>query len=422
MDGLSLRFVDPDLERDYQRVAAAEGRNGLRATLGASVVIWLLAALVLPVATELSAVVAIWVPLAMAALSALTLLASRWAVTLDRQHLLISLLTGANGLVIMALALAAGLMRGYAVGAIMLLFTFGFLARTRFVFASLRTAVIVAGFVVIVATYPDPSDLILDSFILIGGAVGSLLALHLLERARRRVFFQRLVIDDQATSLAAEMAKSEGLLLNVLPASVSARLRDGEVTIADTYGSVSVLFADIVGFTPLASQLQAGEVVTMLNRLFSRFDDLVDERGLEKIKTIGDAYMAAGGLPEPMADHAVRVVDLGLAMLDAVRQVDWSHRLDLRIGVHSGPAVGGVIGHRKFAFDLWGDTVNIASRLESHGVNGRVQVSADTARLIGDRFATEPRGSIELRGHGTMQTYLVSGRRGDGPLAAKLQG
>jgi len=176
MDGLSLRFVDPDLERDYQRVAAAEGRNGLRATLGASVVIWLLAALVLPVATELSAVVAIWVPLAMAALSALTLLASRWAVTLDRQHLLISLLTGANGLVIMALALAAGLMRGYAVGAIMLLFTFGFLARTRFVFASLRTAVIVAGFVVIVATYPDPSDLILDGFILIGGAVGSLLA------------------------------------------------------------------------------------------------------------------------------------------------------------------------------------------------------------------------------------------------------
>ena len=121
--------------------------------------------------------------------------------------------------------------------------------------------------------------------------------------------------------------------------------------------------------------------------------------------------MAAGGLPAPMADHAVRVVDLGLAMLNAVRRDVASHHLDLRVGVHSGPAVGGVIGHRKFAFDLWGDTVNIASRLESHGVAGRVQVSADTARLIASRFATEPRGSIELRGHGVMQTYLVSGPR-----------
>ena len=410
MDGLSLRFTDSDLERDYQQAAGAEGKNAFRATLGASAVAWLVAAAVLPVATELPVVVATWVPVAMAALSAVGFLASRWAVTLDRQHLLISLLTAANGLVIMGLALAAGLMQGYAVGAIMLLFTFGFVARTRFVLAALRTAVIVAGFAVIVATYPAPSDLILDSFILIGGAIGSLLALHLLERARRRVFYQRLVIDAQAASLTAEMAKSESLLLNVLPASVSARLRDGEATIADTYESVSVLFADIVGFTPLASRMAADEVVTMLNRLFSGFDDLVDERGLEKIKTIGDSYMAAGGLPEPMADHALLVVDLGLAMLDAAREAAWAHRLDLRIGVHSGPAVGGVIGHRKFAFDLWGDTVNIASRLESHGVAGRVHVSEDTARLIGARFATEPRGSIELRGHGTMQTYLVVGR------------
>jgi adenylate cyclase len=234
------------------------------------------------------------------------------------------------------------------------------------------------------------------------------------------VYFQRLVIDDQAASLAREMAKSEGLLLNVLPASVSARLRDGEVTIADTYPSVSVLFADIVGFTPLASGLAADQVVTMLNDLFSRFDDLVDERGLEKIKTIGDSYMAAGGLPEPMVDHAARIVDLGLAMLEATLAVGAERRLDLRIGVHSGPVVGGVIGHRKFSFDLWGDTVNIASRLESHGVVGRIQVSEETARLIGDRFTTEPRGSIELRGHGEMPTFLVTGRIAPDSPAAPL--
>jgi class 3 adenylate cyclase len=130
--------------------------------------------------------------------------------------------------------------------------------------------------------------------------------------------------------------------------------------------------------------------------------------------------MAAGGLPEPMEDHAARVVDLGLAMLDATLAVGAPRRLDLRIGVHSGPAVGGVIGHRKFAFDLWGDTVNIASRLESHGVVGRIQISQETARLIGDRFTTEPRGSIELRGHGAMPTFLVTGRVAPGRPAAPL--
>ena len=190
----------------------------------------------------------------------------------------------------------------------------------------------------------------------------------------------------------------------------TARLRDGEVTIADTYGSVSVLFADIVGFTPVAARLRPAEVVDLLGGLFARFDELVAERGVEKIKTMGDSYMAAGGLPVPMDEHAVRVVDLGLAMIDlAMRETHLTPGLSLRVGVHSGPVVGGVIGHRKFTFDIWGDTVNIASRLQSQGVPNRVHVSQATWRLVKERFEGTPRGRIDLRGHGAMQTYTIVG-------------
>jgi class 3 adenylate cyclase len=157
----------------------------------------------------------------------------------------------------------------------------------------------------------------------------------------------------------------------------------------------------------MTARLPAGEVVGMLGRLFARFDELVAERGLEKIKTIGDAYMAAGGIPEPLDDHAARLVDLGLAMIDDAAQ----EGLRLRVGVHSGPVIGGVIGHHKFAFDIWGETVNIASRLESQGVDGRVHISAATWRNVVDQFDAEPRGPIHLRGYGPMETFTIIGRR-----------
>jgi class 3 adenylate cyclase len=168
----------------------------------------------------------------------------------------------------------------------------------------------------------------------------------------------------------------------------------------------------------LAARLPADEVVGVLGRLFARFDELVAARGLEKIKTIGDAYMVAGGLPEPLEDHAVRVVELGLAMIDVAEQEgDRFGDLQLRVGVHSGPVIGGVIGHRKFAFDIWGETVNVASRLESQGVRNRVHVSAATWRRVEDLFDAEPRGPILLRGYGPMETYTVVRRR-QGPKHA----
>jgi class 3 adenylate cyclase len=248
---------------------------------------------------------------------------------------------------------------------------------------------------------------LIDSFIFLAAAAGSLVGLRILERNRRRVWLQQMVIAEQMVALAAEQGESERLLLNILPASVSTRLRSGEYPIADTFPSVTVLFADLVGFTPMAANTSATDVIMMLSSLFTYFDDLVSERRLEKIKTIGDAYMAVGGLPEPLESHAERVIDLGLAMLDCTKPDGPFSDLNLRVGIHSGPVAGGVIGTRRLAYDVWGDTVNLASRLQETGVTGRIHVSKETMELASGRFQFEPRGSVELRGRGAMDTYLV---------------
>ena len=408
---LSLRFVDDRVERDYQRQAGAESQAGFRVTTGAAAVMWLLAALVIPTGTQIPSDRAIPMCFVMAFVNWAAFLLPR-AETLDRQHSIISFLTSVNGLVILWIASTGDVLPGYGISAVMLLFAFGFVARTGFVFAAVRSAVLVGGFIVAAILYEGRASLLVDAFIFGAAVIGTLLALRLLEQSRRRVFYQDIVITRQGSALQLEKDRADALLLNVLPGPISARLLAGERTIADTYPDVTVLFADIVGFTQLAARLPADEVVGVLGRLFGRFDELVAERALEKIKTIGDAYMAAGGLPEPLGDHAARVVDLGLAMIDVAAQTsDTIANLRLRIGVHSGPVVGGIIGHRKFAFDIWGETVNVASRLESQGIQGHVHVSAATWRQVEQRFEGEPRGSIHLRGYGPVETYRIVKRR-----------
>jgi len=379
----------------------------------AAAVMWLIAAVVIPTGTPIPPDLAIPVCYAMALLNWTAFLVSGHAYTLDRQHSIISSLTSLNGLVILWLASTGGVLPGYGISAIMLLFAFGFVARTGFIFAAWRSAVIAFGFVVAAVLYPGKGSLLVDAFIFGAAIIGTLLALRLLEQSRRRVFYQDIVITRQADALRLEKDRADALLLNVLPGPISSRLLAGERTIADEYPAVTVLFADIVGFTPLAARLPADEVVGLLGRLFARFDELVAARGLEKIKTIGDSYMAAGGLPEPLADNAARVVDLGLAMIDVARKEgDRTADLKLRVGVHSGPVIGGVIGHHKFTFDIWGETVNIASRQESHGIVGRVNISDATWRQVQDVFDAEARGRIHLRGYGPMETYTILGRRG----------
>jgi class 3 adenylate cyclase len=405
---VSLRFLDGELERRFQLAAGAESLTGLRVTTAASAVIWAAAAVLVPIGTSLPPGTVLPIAGFMVLLSLLAVVLSGWARTLDRQHGIAAVLTAANGAVILALALVADALPGYGVAAIMLLYIFGFVARTRFVFAAARSFVIAIAFTESVVVYDGPDSLALDGLFFVVATTGSLLALHLIEHARRRLFFQDLLIREQSDAIAVEREKSDRLLLNVMPSSISARLREGESEVADEYPSVTVMFADIVGFTPLAAGLRAPDVVRLLNSLFSAFDELVAARGLEKIKTIGDSYMAAGGLPEPLDRHASRIVDLGMAMIDeASRHGTAPSPITLRIGVHSGTAVGGVIGTRKMAFDVWGDTVNVASRLEEQGVAGRIQISEATRLLLDEEFECESRGTIDLRGHGPMATYLI---------------
>jgi adenylate cyclase len=220
--------------------------------------------------------------------------------------------------------------------------------------------------------------------------------------------------------IAAEQQISERLLLNVLPHSIAQRLkgRPEAMTdsftevIADSFPDVTVLFADIVEFTKFSAGVSAESLVTVLNDVFTRFDAIADKRGLEKIKTIGDGYMAAAGLPVPVQDHASRAADMALDMMDAMRHfnADRGCNLAVRVGLNTGPVVAGVIGTRKFLYDLWGDVVNTASRMESHGVAGRIQVTDSTRQRLSAPFLFEERGALDVKGKGSMHTWFLNGR------------
>jgi adenylate cyclase len=219
--------------------------------------------------------------------------------------------------------------------------------------------------------------------------------------------------------LAAEQARSESLLHNVLPVGIVDRLKRGERRIADRFENVTILFCDIVNFTAFAAAIPAGEVVGHLDHMFSGFDQLCRSWGVEKIKTIGDAYMAAAGLPEARADHQASVAELALGMQDVVRDYNASAGVDfqVRIGIHSGPVVAGIIGRSKFIYDVWGDAVNTASRLEAYGLPGRIQVSPTFRDALGDAYLFEERGTVELRATRRMPVHLLLGRRTAGSTA-----
>jgi class 3 adenylate cyclase len=222
----------------------------------------------------------------------------------------------------------------------------------------------------------------------------------------------RRALDRAHRLLLAEQERSERLLLNVLPAPIAARLKQREDVIADGFPDVTVLFADLVDFTRRSERIAPEQVVAILNDLFTIFDQLAEREGLEKIKTVGDAYMVAGGLPERRPDHAQAVAEMALAIRDEVaRHTDPSGQpLQVRIGIDTGPVVAGVIGRDKFIYDLWGDTVNTASRMESHGVPGCIQVTARTYQRLRDAYRFERRGPIAVKGKGEMVTWFLLGK------------
>jgi adenylate cyclase len=213
--------------------------------------------------------------------------------------------------------------------------------------------------------------------------------------------------------LTAEKERSEALLLNILPKSVIVRMNNGETSIADDFSEVTVLFSDIVGFTRMSMRRSAGDVVAILNGIFSAVDRLALELGIEKIKTIGDAYMAVAGLPEPRVDHVEVIAKLALSMRDLVGDVArrYGEELKVRIGIHTGEIVAGVIGTHKFAYDVWGDTVNTASAMESHGIPNEIQVSKESFSRLFDHFVLDARGLVNIKGKGPMETFLLRGER-----------
>ncbi|MEN9573441.1 MAG: hypothetical protein RL514_1296 [Verrucomicrobiota bacterium] len=236
-------------------------------------------------------------------------------------------------------------------------------------------------------------------------------------RARITACLEKKRLRDQERELLQQVReaqeKSEALLLNILPRSIADRLKAGESTIVDTLPAVTVLFADLVGFTELSARITGTEMVRLLDELFTTFDLLAQEQGLEKIKTIGDAYMVVGGLPDPRPDHAHAIAELALNMIVAVEQQFAGKELPVRVrlGINSGPVVAGVIGRNKFSYDLWGDTVNTASRMESHGVVGAIQVSAATHQLLERDYTFTRRELTQVKGKGDLTAWLLTGRR-----------
>ncbi|MGI8616498.1 MAG: adenylate/guanylate cyclase domain-containing protein [Actinomycetota bacterium] len=246
---------------------------------------------------------------------------------------------------------------------------------------------------------------VLEAFLIGSGVIGTF-ASYFLESGARRTFLQQLLIEQ-------EQERSEALLLNVLPALIADRLKGGE-DVVDAFDEVSVLFADIVDFTPFSATLSPHELVTFLNNVFSRFDELAEKHDLEKIKTMGDAYMVVGGVPTTRVDHAGRIAEMALDMQDEASRMteELTRSIQLRIGLNTGPVVAGVIGRRKFSYDLWGDTVNTASRMQAIATPGKIQVTRAVFERLKDRYVFEGPTAVLVKGKGEMPTYCLTRRRG----------
>ena len=261
--------------------------------------------------------------------------------------------------------------------------------------------------------WDPPPDWFTSTMLAMNIAVGGTMVFTLLA-----LFAQQR--SDALAALRVEQQKAENLLLNILPRSIADRLKADSQPIADQFRSASILFADVVDFTPWSERLTPDEVVGCLDHLFSHFDDLAEQYGLEKIKTIGDCYMVAAGVPEPRSDHARALALMALDMLDAMRADGEAGHLglELRIGINSGPVVAGVIGRRRFLYDLWGDAVNMASRMESYGTTGRIQITRATYELLAEEFQCEPRGTIAVKGKGEVETWYLVRPRGERPATS----
>lgn len=299
---------------------------------------------------------------------------------------------------------------GYGLIICIIIYTFAML-RLRTFFAIVASALVLAQYLAfLIFIRPMPMiDIVYSLAVILFVNTAGLVSVFFFELNARTEFMQSRTIEEQSRQLAEEKKKSEALLLNILPESVATRLLAGERTIADYFENVSVLFADIEGFTSLSRRLKPHDLVALLNNIFSQFDSLAAALGMEKIKTIGDAYMVGAGLPDATDDHAQKCLEMAWGMMRILEEENKTlpDPLRLRIGIASGPVVAGVIGQNKFIYDLWGDTVNTASRMESSGIAGEIHITHTTMAALGDAAVFIDRGEIEIKGIGKMRTYLA---------------
>ncbi|MFO0743052.1 MAG: adenylate/guanylate cyclase domain-containing protein [Labilithrix sp.] len=420
-DRVFATFADPTIERGYQRETFENTvRRYVRYSIPLATIAYLSYGVhdyfVLPgvYRTALFIRYAFFAPLALLII---------YFVQRNRRYLRHQPLMLAFGMVVNADVMAIGAVAhhdaGYYIynGYAIIFVTLGpFLARMNVKTQAVYTGATIAVFLVLDALVAH-ADLthrlsFVASFVTLG-LIGALSARQL-EFRDRLAFLQRRVIREQLAALEVERHRSESLLLNVLPRKIAERLKEQpETIIADRFDHVTVLFSDIVGFTEMSARLDAEAIVKRLDEVFSSFDEIADSLGLEKIKTIGDAYMVCGGIPSPKKDHVEAVCEMALRMRDKLAEL--SERspepLRIRIGVHTGPVVAGVIGKKKFIYDVWGDTVNAASRMESHGVPGQIQVSQAIYDVTKHLYDYESRGTITVKGKGEMATYLLLARR-----------
>jgi adenylate cyclase len=409
---LSLRFADPVEEAGFQAYLERALLPVISAGFLAGMWLWPAVAPFLIVIGSPNLALAIVIVLGMFVVNVVTYVLLRRAASLQQVELLGAVTCALSGVSIVALGVVIDVpgLPAYVVPGLIVVTIYAFVVFQLPPGPGLgAAAVYVIAYVFAPIPHASLATVLLDLFLVITAVGLGAMAAYLLERSMRESYRQGRLIEAQSAEIAAERAKSDRLLRNVLPARIAERLREEPGSLAEQFDAATVLFADLVAFTPLAEQLGPERTADMLNALVSRFDDLAERFELEKIKTIGDAYLVVGGVPDRTPDHAIRVVRMGLEMIRATTAYAQECNLPLvvRVGVHSGPVVAGVIGRTKFAYDVWGDTVNVASRLESSGVPGEVQASEATVALLGDDFSIEPRGPLELKGKGTVVAYLV---------------
>ena len=404
--GWSLRFEDPDLEAEFQEEYRRGSRWQVRLAIVVAVVVYLAFAwLDVWMAPDLADVF-LTIRILVAAVFGLALAATFAPLRLTGREVFVCLgiLAAALGILrMMSLATAVVAVRYFA-GLLLVILAAHSMFRLRFQSATLVSLLVVAAWMVWSAMQGGTQwwEYLNSQFFLVAAVILGMFASYSIERVSRREWLAHREAED-------ERVRSERVLMNVLPEPIAERLKAEDGPIADAFAEATIMFVDLVDFTNLSSSLDPRRLVGLLNRLFTEFDRIAEEHGIEKIGTSGDSYMAVAGVPVPVENHAERIADAALAMRDRVATREGDIDVEVRIGIATGPVVAGVIGEKKLYYDLWGMPVTIASRMQAHGLPGEIQVTRAVREALDGRYEFAERGTIDVKGVGEMQTWLLIG-------------